>query len=321
MIIDQLLDRFPVPVLIIAAIFVVSLVAFAYTLLGPRRQQLALHRRRPEIEPAGSVLARAAAGITSAVDRVLLRRGGGMAGAELLEQAGVAMRLQEFTALLIIATLIGGLVGTALGGLLPGLLLAVLVPVGARIMLGLRVQRRQRAFADQLEDSLQLLASSLRAGHSMLQALNSVAREAEAPTSEEFARIINQTRIGREVGDALEDTASRMRSDDFSWVTQAIAINREVGGNLAEVLDAVGATIRERNQIRRQVKSLSAEGKMSAYVLMALPVGITAFLLVSNPSYILAFTSGLVGYAMITASVVLMVIGALWLRKIVRIKF
>jgi tight adherence protein B len=216
---------------------------------------------------------------------------------------------------------VAGAVGLLLGGVLPALLLAAAVPVITRVWIGIRIGARQAKFADQLEDSLQLLSSSLRAGHSMLQALNSVAREAEQPTSEEFTRIINQTRVGREVGDALADTAARMQSDDFSWVTQAIAINREVGGNLAEVLDAVGSTIRERNQIRRQVKALAAEGKMSAYVLMALPFGITIFLAVANPSYLATFTTSLLGYALIGVSVVMLVIGALWLRKVINIKF
>jgi tight adherence protein B len=165
------------------------------------------------------------------------------------------------------------------------------------------------------------MASSLRAGHSMLQALDSVAREAEEPTSEEFARIINETRLGREVNAALEETAARMGSEDFVWVTQAVAINREVGGNLAEVLDGVGNTIRERNDIRRQVKTLAAEGKLSAYVLMALPFGVTGFLSFANPEYIGKFAESLIGYILIVVSVVLLVVGGIWMRKVVQIKF
>jgi tight adherence protein B len=112
-----------------------------------------------------------------------------------------------------------------------------------------------------------------------------------------------------------------MKSDDFAWVTQAIAINREVGGNLAEVLDGVGHTIRERNQIRRQVKALSAEGKLSAIVLMLLPFGIAGFLMLSNPGYMAKFTQSLMGYIMIVVGVILLVIGGLWLRKVVKVKF
>jgi tight adherence protein B len=112
-----------------------------------------------------------------------------------------------------------------------------------------------------------------------------------------------------------------MASQDFVWVAQAIAINREVGGNLAEVLEGVGVTIRERNQIRRQVKALAAEGKLSALVLMAMPFGIAAFLMVTNPSYLAAFTESAIGYGLMIFSVLMMAVGAFWLSKVVRVRF
>ena len=201
----------------------------------------------------------------------------------MLERAGVKMRFQDFVLLVIAGSLVAGAAGFVLSGPLLGVVVAIAVPVLARVVLNVRAGRRRSAFADQLDDSLQLIASSLRAGHSLLQAIASVAREAEEPTRDEFARILNETRVGRELRIALDETAARMASDDFVWVTQAIAINREVGGNLAEVLDGVGHTIRERNQIRGQVKALSAEGKMSAYVLMALPIGVVMFLTRGEP--------------------------------------
>jgi tight adherence protein B len=165
------------------------------------------------------------------------------------------------------------------------------------------------------------MASSLRAGHSILRAMDSVAHEAAAPTSEEFTRLVNETRVGRDLGEALDEIAERTKSEDFAWVAQAIAIQREVGGNLAEVLDAVGHTIRERNAIRRQVKALSAEGKLSAAVLMALPFGIIAFLSMANPEYLAGFTESIVGYGMLAVAAVMMTVGGLWLRSTVRIRF
>ena len=112
-----------------------------------------------------------------------------------------------------------------------------------------------------------------------------------------------------------------MNSQDFVWVTQAVAINREVGGNLAEVLDGVSGTIRERNQIRRQVKALAAEGKLSAFVLMVLPFGVGGFLMMSNPEYLAPLTQSLLGYGLLTIAGVLLVVGGLWLRKTVQVKF
>jgi tight adherence protein B len=309
----------PAPIGIGAIAIAAALLIGVYLIVSPGPTRIPRERRRPTDAADVSALTRTANLATNAIERVLRSRGA--PGADALQQAGVKMRLQDFAFLVIVAILVAGAAGMLLGGLVLGLVLAVLVPLGVRIALQVMAGRRRAAFAEQLDDSLQLMASSLRAGHSMLQALASVAREAEQPTSEEFTRVINETRIGRELGEALEETAERMESQDFVWVTQAIAINREVGGNLAEVLDGVGHTIRERNQIRRQVSALSSEGKMSAYVLMALPVGIVGFLSVTSPSYMMAFTSGLLGYILIGVSVVMLVVGALWLRKVVSIKF
>ena len=182
--------------------------------------------------------------------------------------------------------------------------------------------RRQAAFADQLDDSLQLMASSLRAGHSLLRAVDAVSQDAASPTAEEFARIVNETRVGRDLSDSLDEVAERMGSEDFTWVAQAIAIHREVGGNLAEVLDAVGHTIRERNAIRRQVKALSAEGKLSAIVLGALPFAIIGFISMTNPQLpAQVHRERRWATAMLAAAVVLMLIGGFWLKKTVAIKF
>ena len=231
------------------------------------------------------------------------------------------MRLQDLVLLVIAGTLAAGAAGLVLAGPLVGLLCAAATPLLAKLWLGFRTTRRQKEFANQLEDSLQLMAGSLRAGHSLLQGFAQVASESEQPTSEEFTRVLNEIRLGRPMGQALEEVAVRMKSEDFEWVTQAIAINREVGGNLADVLDRVGDTIRERNQIRRQVKSLSAEGKLSALVLMGLPLGVIAFLMMANPGYLAGLTENVVGWGMIAAGVIEMTVGALWLRKVVRIQF
>jgi tight adherence protein B len=311
----------PTPVVVALAVFGGALLLGLYLILvrGPAR--LPLERRRPDAAPAPSRLTAATTAATGLIDKALRRRGGGEGGAAVLERAGVKMRLQDLVLLIMAITLAAVAVGYVVAGPLLALALGVAVPLGARMRLGAMAGRRQRLFADQLDDSMQLMATSLRAGHSLLQALNSVSREAEEPTAGEFSRIINETRVGRELSLALDETAERMASDDFNWVTQAIAINREVGGNLAEVLDGVGHTIRERNQIRRQVKALAAEGKLSALVLMALPFGIVGFLLIASPGYLAKFTQSLTGYILIAVAALLLVVGALWLRKVVSIKF
>ena len=310
----------PPTVLVGAGTCMIALLVLGYLTAGPRPVRLPAGRRRPGSPEKEDALSGVAQAATSLMDRALRRRGRHGAGIAALEMAGIRMRLQDFAILVLVAELVLGAVGVLVAGPL-GLVLALLAPIAARVWVNVLTSRRQRTFADQLDDTLQLMASSLRAGHSLLQALASVAHEAEEPTSEEFARIINQTRVGRELGPSFDESARRMNSDDFAWVTQAIAINREVGGNLAEVLDGVGHTIRERNQIRRQVKALSAEGKLSAIVLMLLPFGIAGFLMLSNPGYMAKFTQSLMGYTMIVVSVILLAVGGLWLRKVVKVKF
>jgi tight adherence protein B len=193
--------------------------------------------------------------------------------------------------------------------------------MAARAVIAHRIAKRRAAFAEQLDDTLQLLASGLRAGHSLPAALDAVALEAESPTAEEFARLLNKNRIGYDLAQAIEECAERMACDDLAWTAQAVAIHREVGGNLGEVLDHVGETIRERNGIRRQVRTLSAEGRISANVLIALPLAIAGVLAIVSPDYITLFVTTPIGMVLIGLSVVLFVVGVLWLRQITRIRF
>ncbi|MGY1615544.1 type II secretion system F family protein [Geodermatophilus sp. SYSU D00691] len=301
---------------VLAALLLLALVVLP---AGPAR--VPLSRLDPALAPPSSALAGVGAVAGAAVDRVLEKQGRSASGAAALERAGLKTSLSDFVLLVALLTLALGAVGTLLGGPLLGAIVAVVGPLGAKLVLSLKAGRRHSAFADQLDDSLQLMASSLRAGHSLLRAVDSVAQEASAPTSEEFARIVNETRVGRDLNASLDEVAARMGSDDFAWVAQAIAIHREVGGNLAEVLDAVGHTIRERNAIRRQVKALSAEGKLSAVVLMALPFGVAGFIWMTNPGYLAGFTESFAGYAMLGVAVLLLLAGGFWLTKMVRIRF
>jgi tight adherence protein B len=311
------------PALLVVGVVAVTgaLVLFVLAVVPAGPRQVPLRRLDPTTPPPGSALAGAGAAAGAAVERALARRGRLAAGTAALERAGSSLSLPDLVLRTALAALGLGLLGSLAGGLLPGLLLAAAAPFGAKVLLSWRTGRRRAAFADQLDDSLQMMAGSLRAGHSLLRAIDSVSQEASAPTSEEFARIVNETRVGRDLSDALDEVGVRMGSDDFTWVAQAIAVHREVGGNLAEVLDAVSRTIRERNAIRRQVKALAAEGKLSALVLMLLPFGVSGFIALTNPGYLAAFTETPAGFLMLAACAVLLTGGAFWLKKTVSIRF
>jgi tight adherence protein B len=171
-----------------------------------------------------------------------------------------------------------------------------------------------------MPSTLGLIATSLRSGQSFLQALESVASEAPEPTSREYQRAVAEVRLGRPIGGAIRAIADRMDSEDFGWVVMATDIQREVGGNLAEVLDIVADTMMQRNRLRREVKALSAEGRISAIVLGALPVFIFLFLFTSNRSYLEPLIERTAGWIMIGIAIGSMLTAFVWLRKIVNIE-
>jgi tight adherence protein B len=181
--------------------------------------------------------------------------------------------------------------------------------------------RRNAKFADQLSDALMIMAGSLRSGFGVGQAIDTVAEEMEDPLGSEFRRAILETRLGRDIEDALDGVAKRVQNEDFEWVSDAMRINRQVGGDLAQILDQVGETIRARNRLKRQVAALTAEGRMSALVLGVLPIGMGLILYTSNPDYMDPLFSRTIGWVMLGAAVALLVAGALWLKKLIDIEY
>lgn len=299
------------------------LVALAILLiitLGSGRGDIALSRRRPGVSDQPSVLSRVADSATSFVDRKVSRNAS-FGSRESLDRAGLKMRQADFILLVTCMAVTAGVVGFVLGGLVPGVMFFLATPLGAMLFLKVLAGRRRAKFEQQLGDTLQMLAGGLRAGHSLLRSVDAVAQEAESPTSEEFARLINETRLGRDLRESMLDSARRLQSEDFDWTGQAIEIHREVGGDLAEVLDHVGETIRERSQIKGQVRALSAEGRLSAYILMALPLGMFLYISVASPGYIGTLYTNTLGWVMIGAAVVLLSVGGFWLSRVIKIKF
>lgn len=180
--------------------------------------------------------------------------------------------------------------------------------------------REKRRFENQLPDTLTLISTSLRAGYSLLQAVEAVAAEAPNPTAREFGRALAEARLGRPVTEALNGISERVQSEDFEWAVMAIEIQREVGGNLAEVLQTVADTMLARNRLRGEIKALTAEGRISAYVLGALPFVMAAFLYATNRSYLQPLFESTFGLIGIGVGLGLMAAGIIWLRKIVNIE-
>ncbi len=288
---------------------------------GAGRARVPLVRLDPTAAPAGSGLAGALDDATAVADRLLERVGRQHLLEAALERAGITRRPAEVVVLTTVGAVAAAVVGGVLGGPALAVLFAFAAPVVAKVVVDRFRRRRQAAFVDQLDDTLHLMASSLRAGHSVLRAVDAVSRDAQSPTAEEFARVVNETRVGRDLNLALEEVAERTGSEDFAWVVQAIGIHREVGGNLAEVLDRVSTTIRERNQIRRHAEALSAEGRLSGVVLMAMPFALFLLLSIVSPAYTAVLTGTASGQALLLLALTLLGLGAVWLRATVKVTF
>lgn len=287
-----------------------------YTLTG--RQTL------PPERPANTVLGRSqvARGAVELAGRFVQQRDVDAALGRRLEAAGLPLRAAEWIIIHAGCTLGLGLFLLLVSGgsVVPTVLGLFLGGVGPWFYLSWAESRRTSAFASQLPETLQLISGSLSAGYSFAQALDTVVREGQQPMTAEFNRALVETRLGVPIEDALEGVASRMDSRDFGWVVMAYRIQREVGGNLAELLATLAETMRERDALRRQVRALSAEGRLSAWILGLLPLAFCAYLLITRPSYLEPLVTDPLGLLMVSVGVVLLVIGTVWMRKAVRVE-
>jgi tight adherence protein B len=240
-----------------------------------------------------------------------------------MNRADLPWRAGEWFVLRLIAVVLFGALGFVLFrshqtlGLIVGLAVGVL---GPPFMLRRLAKRRAKKFEDQLPDVLMLVATSLGSGFSLLQALDAVAKDASEPAAKEFSRSLAEARIGTDVSDALDHMAVRMESENMRWTTMAIRIQRDVGGNLAETLRTTAATLRERGMLRRQVRALSAEGRLSAYILVALPAFLLLYSYFVNYDYVSLLWTTLIGVIMSIGGLISMVVGMLWMRSIVNIE-
>jgi tight adherence protein B len=244
-----------------------------------------------------------------------------MARTELmLEQADVPIRAAELLFYAPAFGIIMFLLFAVLIGPIAGLVAGAVVVLGPFVYLDNRQRGRRKRFERQLPDTLTLLASSLRAGFSLMQGLEAVAQEISDPMRKELQRAFTEVRLGRSIEDALGDSAVRMESRDLEWTVMAIKIQREVGGNLAVLLDTVADTMVKRERVRRELSALTAEGRLSAYVLSAISPLILLVIWLIEPSYLEPLWNTALGIAGIITAVGLEIIGWFWLRRIVDIE-
>ncbi len=253
--------------------------------------------------------------------RVVPRRSNLQQIQENLNKAQVLMRAEEYVGvtavtglgLFLLITLISGsflvgLLGGILGLKLPGLLVEQ------------KKNKRSELITNQLPEALNIISNGLRAGFSFPQSMSTVSREMEPPLAEEFDRVLRENRVGKPMDESLKDLLKRSDNDDLNLMVTALLIQRQVGGNLAEVLDNISHTIRERVRIKGEIKTLTAEGRISAVILALLPLVVAGVIAVINPTYVGTLLQEPLGLVLIVLAVLLQVTGVFIIRKIVDVQ-
>ncbi len=253
-----------------------------------------------------------------AVGRVLDRMEVGDRLARALERGRIPLRPGEVVLGTVVAAAGAAVWAAAVTGqLLFAPVAAVAVPVGVRVAIALRIARRRRAIEQELPTALSLLASSLSAGHTLARSMDLMAQETSGPLAEEFTVVLAETRLGAPLPDAMDRMAARIGLEDLEWVVQAIRIQQEVGGRLAELLHTLAEYLLAREEVRREVSVLTAEGRVSAWVLAALPIVLGLGVQLLSPGYLGALFS-MPGVVLLGYAVVSVVLGLLVTLRMVR---
>lgn len=266
---------------------------------------------------AGSALFQRAVELTS---NIAEKQGVLVKAEKALEQANLPLRAAEaltfYAGIVMAAALLGFLLRRSI---FAGLIVAVVAAIVPPMVLNIKAKKRRKAFMLQLPDTLTLLAGTLKAGYSFMQGVEAVSQEVEEPMGAELRRVVTEAQLGRPLEEALEASADRMGSADFEWAVMAVRIQREVGGNLAELLLTVADTMTARQRLRGEVSALTAEGRISAIVLGILPVGLGAVLFVINPGYMNVLLNDTLGRIMLGIACFSALIGFAWMKKIINI--
>ena len=241
--------------------------------------------------------------------------------ADDLPRARIGYSPSEFIAAVTIgAATLALLFGALTKNPFVAIVIAIAAFAGARIFVRVRSERWRRSFDEQLPEALDLLAGSLEAGSSLSQAMELVADEGRPPLSEEFAQVLGETRLGAPLTEAMEGSVQRVGSRDYAWCLQAIRIQQEFGASLGGVLRTLAEFMRWRQELRREVSALTAEGRISAYVLIGLPFVVGFFFWLANPAYLGELVTQPVGWMLLGAAALFMTIGSLWMWRTVKVE-
>jgi tight adherence protein B len=323
----------PISLAIIIGIVLLNVVVIGAFVLLDRRRTV-VEQRLGQITQSGQIITapsepaeRRSSPFGQVINRALIGRGFGERIQRDLARADLKLNVAEYLALHVMLGFGFAVVGWFLGGIF----LALVFGIGAffipRFYVGYLQGKRLRDFDNQLGDMLNLVVNGLRAGYSSMQAQESVARELPPPISVEFHRVVQEIQLGLPQEGALANLTRRVPSADLDFVVTAINVQREVGGNLAEILDNISYTIRERVRIKGEIETLTAQGQITAWVISLLPISLALFLFLINRSYMMTFFGPpfvfgfpICGLAMLVTALIMIVTGFAIVQKIVDIE-
>ena len=305
-------------------VLVAGLVAFARPRGAWLRSRLDVYGRMD----GGAAVAQAAPGwqpkkerLYGATEAALERTRIWQATMRLLERAGSHLRPAELAYGSLLVGVGAGAIAGILGASFAGAVLVGLAALAApALWLSHKAHRRLKAFDAQLADVLMTMSASLRVGQSFTHSMGAIVSDGMAPASEEFERVLQESKLGRTLDASLAAMADRIKSDDLRFVLMSVAIQREVGGSLADLFMTVSETVRERHHFRQKVSALTAMGRMSAYFLIAMPFLTALMIELLSPGYLAPLFNTSVGHVLIVVMFAMMVVGSLFLKKIVSIK-
>jgi tight adherence protein B len=243
-----------------------------------------------------------------------------------IQAAGMKWRASEFLTMMLIIGAFCFLLGMAIGKIVWNNPFLVGVPLSLvgfffpSLILGFKKSGRQSAFQGQLVDTLGLISNSLKAGYSFLQAVELASREAPTPTREEFQRMLRENSLGMPIDDAMESMGKRMESSDFDLTVTVILIQRQIGGNLAEILDSIAATIRERIKLIGTISALTAQGKMGGIVITALPTGLFGIMYFLNPDVMGMLFQETIGWILIAIGLIMQAMGGFVIKSMLNVE-
>jgi tight adherence protein B len=327
------------PVVIILLVVVVAVIAIGGFLLLSRRRSAATGQRLYSTDRSatefqafggdGASDLSAAAMISEGrrfldpLNEALEQRAIGKKRRQQLSRANLKIKVVEYIGLQFLASVSGLLVSYIVlfpGSLVASILVAIIAFFIPRIWVGRRINKRLREFEEQLPDTLGLWVNAMRSGYSVLQAMEAISRDAPEPTKLEFHRVVQEVAIGIDLPDALEHLLERLPSEDLDIVVTAVNIQRETGGNLAEILETMQDTVRERIKLKGEIRVLTSQGRYTGWIISGLPLLLGLFLFVTQPSYMgRMFEVPICGWPMIAAALILIGLGTALIQKIVAI--